>query len=93
MTPTPTASTTKVASAVPVLAKAPAAAEKMTVMVPPALVRAGTVTPPEQRSPSGRRPDAALPAWPTGVRVAVEGNVPKVTSSDDEASPIEGIRA
>ena len=82
MTPTPTASTTKVASAAPVLAKAPPAADKMTVMVPPALVRAGTVTPPEQRSPSGRgRPDAALPAWPPGVRVAVEAPVPKVSSS------------
>ena len=86
MTPAPTASTTKIASAGPVLAKAPPAA-KMSVVVPPALVRAGTVTPPEQRSPSGRRPDAALPAWPPGVRVAVEAPVPKVSSSDDEASP------
>ena len=87
MTPAPTASSTKIASAAPVLAKAPPAA-KMSVVVPPALVRAGTVTPPEQRSPSGRgRPDAALPAWPPGVRVAVEAPVPKVSSSDDEASP------
>ena len=87
MTPTPTASTTKVARAPAPLTKAAPAAEKMTVIVPPALVRAGTVTPPEQRSPSGRRPDAAIPAWPPAVLVAVEGNVPKVTSSDDEASP------
>ena len=86
MTPAPTASTTKIASAAPALAKAPPAA-KMSVVVPPALVRAGTVTPPEQRSPSGRRPDAALPTWPPGVRVAVEAPVPKVSSSDDEASP------
>ena len=81
MTPAPTGSTTKIASAAPILAKAPPAA-KMSVVVPPALVRAGTVTPPEQRSPSGRgRPDAALPAWPLGVRVAVEAPVPKVSSS------------
>ena len=63
------------------------AASKLSLALPPPLVRAGTVTPPEQRSPSGRRPDAALPAWPPGVRVAVEAPVPKVSSSDDEASP------
>ena len=57
------------------------AASKLSLALPPPLVRAGTVTPPEQRSPSGRRPDAALPAWPPGVLVAVEAPVPKVSSS------------
>ena len=66
---------------------ATASASKLSLAVPPPLIRTGTVTPPEQRSPSGRRPDAALPAWPPGVRVAVEAPVPKVSSSDDEASP------
>jgi hypothetical protein len=79
----------------PTLAKGPtpaelttASASKMSVAVPPPLVRAGTVTPPETRSPTGRgRPEASVPAWPPGVRVAVEATVPKVSSSDDEASP------
>ena len=79
----------------PTLAKGPAPAElttasasKMSVAVPPPLVRAGTVTPPETRSPTGRgRPEASVPAWPPGVLVSVEAPVPKVSSSDDEASP------
>merc|ERR1719487_3202381 len=64
-----------------------ASASKLSLAVPPPLIRTGTVTPPEQRSPSGRRPDAALPAWPPGVLVSVEAPVPKVSSSDDQASP------
>ena len=82
MTPAPTASTTKIASAAPVLAKAPPAA-KMSLELPPPLQRAGTVTPPETRSPTGRgRADAAaVPSWPPGVLVAVNATVPKVSSS------------
>ena len=68
--------------------KMPLAKAAPSVVVPPALVRAGTVTPPETRSPTGRgRPEASVPAWPPGVLVAVNATVPKVSSSDDEASP------
>ena len=95
MTITGSVSTSKAPVAVASVAKAaPAekmnvtAASKMSVAVPPPLVRAGTVTPPETRSPTGRgRPEASLPAWPPGVLVAVNATVPKVSSSDDEASP------
>ena len=95
MTITGSVSTSKAPVAVASVAKAaPAekmnvtAASKMSVAVPPPLVRAGTVTPPETRSPTGRgRPEASVPAWPPGVLVAVNATVPKVSSSDDEASP------
>ena len=63
--------------------KMPLAKAAPSVVVPPALVRAGTVTPPETRSPTGRgRADAAaVPSWPPGVLVAVNATVPKVSSS------------
>ena len=90
MTVAGTVSTAKAPVAVSHVAKAaPAekmnvtAASKMSVAVPPPLVRAGTVTPPETRSPTGRgRADAAaVPSWPPGVLVAVNATVPKVSSS------------
>ena len=91
MTPAPAATaaaTTKVARAAPVVTKAAPPAAKMSLQLPPPLQRAGTVTPPETRSPTGRgRPEASLPTWPPGVLVAVNATVPKVSSSDDEASP------
>ena len=79
----------QVAKAAPAEKMNVTAASKMSVAVPPPLVRAGTVTPPETRSPTGRgRADAAaVPSWPPGVLVAVNATVPKVSSSDDEASP------
>ena len=99
MTITGSVSTSKTPVAVASVAKAApaekmnamvstASASKLSLAVPPPLVRAGTVTPPETRSPTGRgRPEASVPAWPPGVLVAVNATVPKVSSSDDEASP------
>lgn len=85
MAPAPTVvSTCKVARAPPALGKATPPA-KMRLLVPPALLRAGTVTPPEQRSPSSSlRPDAALPTWPLGVRIGVGCST---VSASDEGSP------
>jgi len=82
LTKAPAAPKRSVVSLLPAPRTGVGPAAKMTLLVPPALLRAGTVTPPEQRSPtSNLRPDAALPTWPLGVRIGV--GCPTVSASDD----------